>query len=110
MTAATSSPTEGTTVTPPSTGTTSSTKPSPVANVRSVCTYRRSRASDTSTRPRRVAPTAMYTASTIEVAPSYREAFDTSSPVSSQIIDWYSNRDCSTPWDSSGWYGVYEVY
>ena len=32
-----------------------------------------------------------------------------SSPVSSQIIVWYSKSVCSTPWDSSGWYGVYEV-
>ena len=30
-------------------------------------------------------------------------------PVSSQIIDWYSNRTCRTPCESSGWYGVYEV-
>ena len=51
----------------------------------------------------------MFTASTSAVAPSYREAFDTSSPVSSQIIDWYSNSACSTPCESSGWYGVYEV-
>ncbi len=48
----------------------------------------------------------MCTASTRAVAPSYNDALDTSSPVSSQIIDWYSKSTCSTPWDSSGWYGV----
>ena len=45
----------------------------------------------------------MWTASTSAVGPSYREAFDTSSPVKAQIIDWYSNSDCRMPWDSSGW-------
>ena len=52
----------------------------------------------------------MCTASTSAVAPSYRDALETSRPVSSQIIDWNSNRTCSTPCDSSGWYGVYEVW
>jgi hypothetical protein len=49
------------------------------------------------------------TASASAVAPSYSEALLTSSSVSSQIIDWYSNSAWSTPWESSGWYGVYEV-
>ena len=53
-----------------------------------------------------VADVAMCTASTSAVGPSYSEAFETSSPVSSQIIDWYSNSAWRTPWDSSGWYGV----
>ena len=47
---------------------------------------------ETSTRPR-PAPRDMCTASTSAVAPSYREALETSSPVSSQIIDWNSNSD-----------------
>jgi hypothetical protein len=45
----------------------------------------------------------MFTASTSAVEPSYRDAFDTSIAVRSQIIDWYSNRAWSTPCDSSGW-------
>ena len=45
----------------------------------------------------------MFTASTSAVAPSYSDAFETSSPVSSQIIDWNSNSVCRTPWESSGW-------
>ena len=49
---------------------------------------------------------AMFTASTRAVAPSYSEAFDTSSSVSSHTIDWNSKRVWSTPWESSGWYGV----
>jgi hypothetical protein len=48
----------------------------------------------------------MLTASTRAVAPSYSEAFETSSAVSSHTIDWNSKRACRTPWESSGWYGV----
>ncbi len=59
--------------------------------------------SATRTRSRPVAARDRFTASTIAVAPSYSEAFDTSSPVRSQIIDWYSNRAWRTPWESSGW-------
>ena len=51
----------------------------------------------------------MFTASTSAVAPSYREALDTSRPVSSQTIDWNSNNACRMPCESSGWYGVYAV-
>ena len=40
----------------------------------------------------------MKTASAIAVAPSYTDAFDTSIPVSSQIIVWYSKIDCKIPW------------
>ncbi len=35
--------------------------------------------------------------------PSYTEAFDTGSSVSSQIAVWYSNITCSPPWEISGW-------
>ena len=45
----------------------------------------------------------MFTASTSEVAPSYSDAFETSMPVSSQIIDWNSKSACSAPCESSGW-------
>ena len=72
-------------------------------------TYRGSTAALTSTRLRLPAERARFTASANAVAPSYRDAFDTSSPVSSQIIDWYSNSAWRTPCESSGWYGVYEV-
>ena len=30
-------------------------------------------------------------------------------PVSRHKSVWYSNSACSTPWDTSGWYGVYAV-
>ncbi len=63
---------------------------------------RGSTAAETNTRPRPW-PRAMFTASTSAVAPSYSDAFETSSPVSSQTIDWNSNRVCSTPCESSGW-------
>jgi hypothetical protein len=36
-------------------------------------------------------------------------AFDTGSPVSSEIAVWYSNITCSVPCETSGWYGVYGV-
>jgi hypothetical protein len=50
-----------------------------------------------------VAAAAMLTASTTAEAPSYRDALETSRPVSSQITVWYSNRAWSTPWLTSGW-------
>ena len=39
-------------------------------------------------------------------APSYTEALDTSMPVSSQIMVWYSKMDWRMPWLISAWYGV----
>ena len=43
----------------------------------------------------------MATASAAADAPSYTEALDTSMPVSSQIMVWYSKMDWSTPWEIS---------
>ena len=43
------------------------------------------------------------TASAVAVAPSYIEAFDTSSPVRAHIMLWYSNMYCRVPCDISGW-------
>ena len=43
------------------------------------------------------------------VAPSYSEAFETSSAVSSAISVWNSKIACSVPWLASAWYGVYAV-
>ena len=40
----------------------------------------------------------MAAASAAAVAPSYTEALDTSIPVSSQIMVWYSKMDCRRPW------------
>ena len=40
------------------------------------------------------------------MAPSYTEAFDTDSPVSSQIAVWNSKIAVSVPCETSGWYGV----
>jgi hypothetical protein len=45
----------------------------------------------------------MVAASATALAPSYREALETSSPVSSLMSVWYSNRTWSTPWLISGW-------
>ena len=57
---------------------------------------------DTKLVRRPVAPTARWAASAQAVAPSYIDAFATSMPVSSQIIDWYSKMTWSVPWDTSG--------
>jgi hypothetical protein len=43
----------------------------------------------------------MTIASAADVAPSYSDALDTSSPVSAQIIDWNSKIVCSVPCDAS---------
>ena len=42
----------------------------------------------------------------VAVAPSYIEAFATSMPVSIATWVWNSNRYCSVPCVTSGWYGV----
>ncbi len=47
---------------------------------------------------RRLRSRHMAAASAAASAPSYMEALDTSMPVSSQIMVWYSKMDCSTPW------------
>ena len=45
----------------------------------------------------------MYAAEATAEGPSYTEALDTGSPVSSQMAVWYSNITCSPPWETSGW-------
>ncbi len=53
--------------------------------------------------------TAMFAASTAAVWPSYRDAFETSREVSSQMSVWNSKIAWSRPCENSGWYGVYAV-
>ena len=55
---------------------------------------------------RPVAPIARYAAEATADGPSYRAAFETGRPVSSDIAVWNSNITCSPPWEISGWYGV----
>jgi hypothetical protein len=55
---------------------------------------------------RRVRRIAMSAASAAAEAPSYIDAFDTSSPVRAQIMVCHSKIACSVPWLISGWYGV----
>ena len=45
----------------------------------------------------------MRAASAVAEAPSYKDAFETSIPVSWQIRVWYSNMAWSVPWLISGW-------
>ena len=49
---------------------------------------------------------AISVASAVADAPSYIDAFATSTPVSDEIIVCHSKIVCSVPWLISGWYGV----
>src|SRR5438874_12906427 len=51
----------------------------------------------------------MKAASATADPPSYIDEFATSIARSSEMSDWYSKIDCSVPWLTSGWYGVYAV-
>ncbi len=49
-------------------------------------------------------------ASAAAVPSSSNEAFETGNPVKSEITVWKFNNDSKRPCETSGWYGVYEVY
>jgi hypothetical protein len=51
----------------------------------------------------------MRAASADALAPSYMDAFATSTPSSDAAMVWNSKIDCSVPWLTSDWYGVYAV-
>jgi hypothetical protein len=61
---------------------------------------------DTHTVWRPEAATPRFTASTAALPPSYSEALATGSPANRATMVWYSKMACSTPWATSGWYGV----
>ena len=56
-----------------------------------------------------MAALATYPAAATALGPSYTDALETGSPVSSEIAVWYSNIACRPPCEISGWYGVYGV-
>ena len=52
---------------------------------------------------RALAATGRAAAEATALGASYKVAFETGSPVSSEIAVWYSNMTCSVPCETSGW-------
>src|SRR5437764_7714069 len=79
----------------------------PWAIVASVCLEWGWTPRETTNRLRPLVSLARYPAAPTALGPSYTDAFDTGSPVSSEIAVWYSNIAWRPPCEISGWYGVY---